>query len=123
MMKGRSAIAITGACLLTWLVGATLIAPSAGAELWLGMMLPLVMAVGTLTLFQRAFARDPRRLTPLMIKAFGVKMVLVGAYVGTVIGLTSLDPVPFVASFSLYFIGLHLTEALQLRSLFADTAS
>ncbi len=116
----KSVVAISGACLVTWLLGTVLIAPNAGIELLLGMMMPLVMAVGTMTLFERSFARDPRQLTPLMIKAFGAKMVLVGGYVAVILGLTALDPVPFIASFSLYYIVLHLTEALQLRSLFSQ---
>ena len=115
----KSALAITGACLVTWSIGAFLVVPDARVELSLGMALPLVLAVGTMTLFERTFARDPQELTPLMVKAFGAKMVLVGAYVAVVVGLTSLDPIVFISSFSLYFIGLHLTEAMQLRSLFS----
>ena len=113
----KSVVAISGACLVTWLIGGIFVTPGAGVELLLGMAMPLVMAVGTMTLFERAFARDPRQLTPLMIKAFGAKMVLVGGYVAIVVGLTELDPIPFIASFTLYFISLHLTEAMQLRSL------
>jgi hypothetical protein len=113
----KSAIAITGACLVTWSIGAFLVVPGARMELSLGMALPLVLAVGTMTLFERAFDRDPRQLTPLMIKAFGAKLVLVGGYVAIVIGLTELNPIPFIVSFTLYFTGLHLTEAIQLRSL------
>ena len=119
----KSAAYMTGACLASWLVGALLFAPDAAVELLVGMALPLVMAVATMTLVERTCARDPRELTPLMLKAFGTKMVLVGAYVGLVLGLTPLDPVPFAVSFFLYFIGLHLTEAILLRSVFAGTVS
>lgn len=113
----KSVIAISGACLVTWLIGAIFVTPGAGVELALGMAMPLVMAIGTMALFERAFDRDPRQLTPLIIKAFGAKLVLVGGYVAIVIGLTELNPTPFIVSFALYFTGLHLTEAIQLRSL------
>ena len=115
----KSPATISAACLVTWLIGAVFIAPGAGVELLLGMVMPLGLTVGTMILFERTFTRDARQLTPLMIKAFGAKMVLVGGYVAVIVGLTPLDPIPFVASFSLYFIGLHLTEAWQLRSLFS----
>jgi hypothetical protein len=113
----KSVVAISGACLVTWLIGAIFVSPGAGVELFLGMAMPLVMAVGTMALFSRKFARDPSQLTPLIVKAFGAKMVLVGGYVAIVVGLTELEPIAFIVSFTLYFISLHLTEAIQLRSL------
>ncbi len=119
----KSAAYMTGACVASWLIGVVLFAPEAAIELLAGMALPLVMAAGTMTLVERTCARDPRQLTPLMMKAFGAKMVLVGAYVAAVLGVTPLDPVPFAASFFVYFIGLHLTETVLLRSVFAGTVS
>ncbi len=50
-------------------------------------------------------------------------MVLFGGYVGAVLTLTSLSPTPFVLSLCVSFIGLHMTEAWLLRSLFADAIS
>ena len=50
-------------------------------------------------------------------------MVLFGGYVGAVVTLTSLNPIPFVVSFSVYFISLHMTEAWLLRSLFSEAIS
>lgn len=111
-----------GVSLASWLIAAA-VAPGAAVELALGLALPLGLAVTTSVLVERTMARDPRRLTSLMIKAFGVKMVLVGLYVGIIVGLTALDPVAFIASFCVYFIGWHLAEALQLRSVFAHATS
>ncbi len=117
----KAAVYLTGACVASWGVVAVLFARDAALEVLLGMAMPLVLAVGTMTLVDRTMARDPGGLTPLMIKAFGTKMALVGVYVAVILGLTSLDPVPFAASFVLYFIGLHLIEALRLRSLLANS--
>ena len=98
-------------------------APAVATELILGMFGPLAVGIATMVVVERTYRRDPAALMPLMIKAFGAKMVLYGAYVAAVVALSSLNPIPFVASFCVYFIGLHLTEAFLLRSLFAQPAS
>jgi uncharacterized membrane protein YdfJ with MMPL/SSD domain len=54
-----------------------------------------------------------------MMGGFLGKMVLFGAYVVIVLRGLSVRPVPFVASFTVYFIGLYLVEALYLKRLFA----
>ena len=63
-------------------------------------------------LTERTYRRDPRALTAVMIAAFAVKMVFFGAYVAVMLSVVGLQPVPFVASFTGYFIALYLTEAL-----------
>lgn len=118
----KSALYLTAACVLVVVVAASA-APAAATELVLGMVGPLVVGVVTVVVVERTHRRDPAALMPLMVKAFGAKMVLYGGYVAAVVALTSLNPIPFVASFCVYFIGLHLTEAWLLRSLFAQTFS
>ena len=68
---------------------------------------------------ERTYRRRPERLTAMMVAAFGVKMVFFGAYVAIALKVLSLRPIPFVISFTGYFIGLHVIEALYLRRLFA----
>ena len=54
-----------------------------------------------------------------MIAAFAGKMVFFGAYVAVMLRRAGVRPVPFVASFTGYFIALYLIEALCLKRLFA----
>jgi hypothetical protein len=89
-------------------------------EILMGMLGPLVVASGTWVVMEQTYRRDPERLTGLMFKAFAVKMLLFAAYVVVALKVFMLRPVPFVTSFTTYFIALHLTEALWLRRLFAD---
>jgi hypothetical protein len=91
-----------------------------GAELFLGMVGPLMVAVFTSVLVERTYRRNPGHLTVLMMMAFGTKMVLFGSYVVIALRVLSLRPIPFVVSFTVYFIALHLAEALSLRRLFAE---
>jgi hypothetical protein len=110
-----------------WMVGAALgsclaIAGVPGiesdVELMLGMIAPLAGAVATWVLVTRTYARRPEQLTPLMVAAFGGKLIFFGAYVTVMLGVLSLRPLPFVISFTAYFIALHLFEALCLQRLF-----
>jgi hypothetical protein len=91
----------------------------AGKEIVLGMLAPLAAAGVSWVLTERTYARSPERLTGLMISGFAAKMVFFGVYVAVMLKLVGLHPVPFVASFTGYFIALYLIEALLMRRLFA----
>lgn len=88
-------------------------------EVLLGMLAPLVGAMATAILVVRTWASRPEALTPLMMAAFGGKLVFFGAYVTVVLKVLAVRPLPFVISFTTYFIGLHLVEALWLQRFFA----
>ena len=112
---------MTVASVAAWGVASALAPPTAVATL-LGMAAPLAVTTSTLVLIERAHRRDPRSVTPLMIKAFGAKLVLFGGYVGVMLGVLSVPPIPFVVSFTAYFIGLYMIEALCLRRLYVGDA-
>jgi hypothetical protein len=90
------------------------------AEIWLGMLAPLVVAGATWTAIHRIYRMSPERLTGLMMKAFVGKLVFFGAYVALVIGVMRLQPIPFIVSFTAYFIALNLIEALCMKRLFVS---
>ena len=90
-----------------------------GIALLLGVAGPLAAALASWLVSERTYRRSPAALTSVMIAAFAAKLVFFGAYVAVMIGVLSLRPVPFVASFTVSFIALHLVEALALRRLFA----
>ena len=104
---------------LSWLVAAALLAPQARMEVLYGMLGPLAMVTGSWILMERAYRRNPERLTAVMVAAFVGKLVFFGAYVTVMLRVLSLRPRTFVASFTGYFIALYLIEALYLRRLFA----
>lgn len=118
---------------LWWMVGSSLVSSFAVAavpglesdrEVVLGMLAPLAGAAATWILVVRGYALRPESLTRLMITAFAGKLVFFGAYVTVMLKVLLLRPLPFVISFTTYFIGLHLFEALCLQRLFArDTAA
>jgi hypothetical protein len=55
---------------------------------------------------------------PVMVQGLAVKAVFFGAYVVSMLRVVELRPVPFVVSFTGYFIALHVMEAMFMRRLF-----
>ena len=92
----------------------------AAAEIWLGMLAPLVVTVITWKAIERVYQQQPERLTSWMMKAFAGKLVFFGAYVGLAIGVLRMQPVPFIVSFTTCFIALHVIEALWMKRLFVS---
>jgi hypothetical protein len=81
---------------------------------------PLAVVSGTWVLAAWVYKNHPEQLTGLMAAAFILKMIFFGAYVAAIILVMRFRPVPFVASFTGYFIGLYSMEALFLRRLFSE---
>ena len=106
---------ITIGCVVSWLLVSIGFLRESTVEILLGMIAPLAITIATLILVERANKRDPREVTPMMIKAFIAKIVLVGAYVAIVLGILSVQAKPFIASFTTYFLGLYFVEFLCLR--------
>jgi len=88
------------------------------AEIVLGMCGPLAETIASWVIAEHVYRHRPERLTAVMLTAFAGKLVFFGAYVAVALIGLSLQPVPFVASFTAYFIALHLVEALAFRRLF-----
>lgn len=110
---------MVGGSVCAWLMVTALVGGRSWLESLFGMIGPLVMASLTWILAERTHTRSPERLTSLLIKTFFAKVVFVGVYLTAMLRMLSLRPVPFVVSFTSYFIALHLMEALLLRRLLA----
>ena len=110
---------MVGAAVASWLAVTAVPAVVSDVEILFGMLAPLTGAVATCVLVVRTYPTNPERLMPLMVVAFGGKVVFFGAYVTVMLAVLSLRPLPFVASFTTYFIALHLFEAVCLQRLFA----
>jgi len=115
----KAALWMAVASLGSAMVFAALVAPDTRLSVVLGMAAPLVAAGVSWVMTERTFTRTPERLTGLMTTGFAAKMVFFGAYVAVMLKVAHLQPVPFVASFTGYFIALYLVEALLMRRLFA----
>jgi hypothetical protein len=109
---------MVGCALLSCLAITALPAVESDLEVLLGVAAPLAAAALTWLMVERTYLSHPERLTGLMIVAFAAKMVFFGAYVTVMLAVLSVRPVPFMVSFTGYFIALYATEALYMRRLF-----
>jgi len=92
----------------------------AAVEVWLGMIAPLGVVTASWVKMARVFQEKPESLTAVMMAAFFAKLVFFGAYVAFVVSVLQVRPVPFVASFTSYFIALYAAEAVCLQRLFSE---
>ena len=109
---------MAGTSLGSFLMVALWVEPTSVATLFLGMLGPLVMALVTWVLTERTFRRNPGGVTAMMVAGFGAKMVFVALYLVVMLRLVRVEAMPFVASFTSYFVLLYAIEALYLRRLF-----
>jgi hypothetical protein len=111
---------MVGASVGSWLAIAVWSGVSSSREVLFGMLAPLAGAASTWVLVARNFTSRPELVTPLMVAAFAGKLVFFGAYVGMAIGVMHVQPIPFIVSFTAYFIALHLIEALCMKRMFVS---
>jgi hypothetical protein len=105
--------------LLTWAMVAASVGAAVHRELLYGMLGPLVATVGTWVAVERVFRMAPARVTGVMVAGLGIKAVFFGAYVAVVLLALDVRPIPFVVSFTGYFVALYGLEALLFKRLFA----
>jgi hypothetical protein len=108
------------ASLISWAGTAAIVDRQTSIEVLFGMLGPLAAVSGTWFLAEWIYRQRPEGLTPMMLTAFVLKMAFFGGYVAVMLNVLRFHPVPFVASFTSYFIGLYLMEALYLRRLFSE---
>ena len=109
---------MAGASIVSWLIASRVIGDEANPEVLYGMLAPLLVAVVSWVVVERTYRANPERLMRVMVEGLALKAVFFGAYVVGMLRVVGLRPVPFVVSFTSYFIALHVTEAVLLRRLF-----
>ena len=111
---------MTAVTVAGWIVATAAGGTRVNPEALLGLLGPLASADVSWVWMARTFAARPERLTAVMVQGLAVKMVLFGGYVGVMLGVWDLRPVPFVISFAGSFVALHAMEALFLRRMLMD---
>lgn len=115
----KALAAMVGASLGAWTIVALLVDGPTRLAVLLGLLGPLAMVGVSWLVIERTYRSRPEGMTSVMIGSFGLKLVFVGAYVSVMLGLLAVRRLPFVISFTSYFIVLYVVEALLMRRLFA----
>ncbi len=113
----RLVVWMVAASVASCLIAAALVGARLRGELLWGMAGPLASAVVSWVVAESTWRHRPAALTSVMITAFAAKLLFFGTYVTVLIRVAGLEPAPFMASFTAYFIGLLFVEALSLRRL------
>ena len=72
---------------------------------------------------EQTHRRDPGRVMGVLMQAFVIKVLFFGAYVVVMFRVVGVSMMPFVVSFTSYFLVLYLVEALMLQRLSTGSAS
>jgi hypothetical protein len=111
---------MVAAGVVSWAVAAVMVDRQTRIEVLFGMLGPLAVVVATWLLAEWAYRHHTAELTSVMMTAFMLKMAFFAGYVAVMLRVAGFRPVPFVASFTSYFIALYLIEALYLKRLFSN---
>ena len=110
-------------CFGSWSLISWIISKDYIPEFFLGMIVPLVIGLLTVTKIQSIFTSDPGELTSFMMKSFIGKLVIYGVYMMGIVAFSPFNERPFFISFMGYFITLHVLEAFFIRSVFIRFSS
>ena len=102
---------------------ATVAVPSLALEVLLGMAAPVLVAIISSARMEQAYQQSPEHLTRLLFRAFACKMVIFASYVVFAIGVLSLKPIAFITCFTVYYLALHLAEAVQLQRIYLSNGT
>jgi hypothetical protein len=78
---------------------------------------PAFAVVSAWLIVERTYRKNPNQLTGVQARLFLAKMLFFGAYVAGVLGTGLARPLPFMATFSAYFVLLYGIHAVALHRL------
>ena len=86
-------------------------------EIFLGLVGPVL--VGFITIFFMIKYSNSRaiRFNRMLVRGFAIKFIFYGIFIITIFTVYSFKPVPFMCSFTVSFIGLHMMEAIVLKKI------
>ncbi len=87
------------------------------SEIFLGMAAPLVVSIFSIYFVKRVHSNTPEKLTGTLTKSFLYKMVLFALYFIIILSFYAFKPIPFVISFTGFFILFYIIEAVFLQKL------
>jgi hypothetical protein len=110
---------LTGASVTSWLAVTAIAGDRLNPEALFGMLGPLAGTCVSWLSVERTHRSAPERVIGVMIVGFALKLAFFALYVGVMLRLMALRPVPFVGVFVTYFIVLNAMQALFLKRLVA----
>ena len=86
-------------------------------EIFLGLMAPVLVGYGTVFFMKKYSNMEIIYFNKMLIKGFALKFIFYGLFILTIFTVYSFNPIPFMCSFTLSFIGLHMMETIVLKKI------
>ena len=87
-------------------------------EIILGMLAPLLVSIISIIQINNLYKNDPQKITATITKSFLFKMIFFAIYFIIILSIYAFKPIPFVISFTGFFILFYIIEAVFLQKLF-----
>ena len=116
----KAVVAMLAAGVLPWACAAAMLGPRANPEVLYGMLGPMIAVVVSWVVVRRAYVGNPAGLMGVFVAGIAIKLLFFATYAVVMLRVLHLRPIPFVASFTCYFVALHNLEALFMRRLFTS---
>ncbi len=88
------------------------------SEIFLGMLAPLLTSIISIIQINNLDKNDPQKITAAITKSFLFKMIFFAVYFIIILSIYDFEPIPFVVSFTGFFILFYVMEAVFLQKLF-----
>jgi hypothetical protein len=108
---------MAGGSAAVWVAVTTLSQAPVNPEALFGMLGPLAASLVTWALVERVHVAAPERVMNVLMQAFMAKVLFFGLYIVVMLRVVGVRTMPFAISFTGYFIGLYVMQALFLRRL------
>ena len=102
---------------ISGLIGVTIF-PEYFIEIILGMLAPLLVSIISIIQINNLYKNDPQKITATITKSFLFKMIFFAIYFIIILSIYAFKPIPFVISFTGFFILFYVIEAVFLQKLF-----
>ena len=86
-------------------------------EIFLGLFAPILVGYGTVFFMKKYSNMGMIYFNKMLIRGFALKFIFYGLFILTIFTVYSFNPIPFMCSFTVSFIGLHIVEAMILRKI------
>jgi hypothetical protein len=116
----KAVVAMLAAGVLPWVGVAAVLGPRANPEVLYGMLGPMAAVLVSWVVVRRAYVANPAGLMGVFVAGIAIKLLFFAMYAVVMLRVLDLRPIPFVASFTCYFVALHNLEALFMRRLFTS---
>ena len=87
------------------------------SEIFLGLSAPVLVGFVTVFFMIKYSNSGAIRLNRMLVKGFAIKFIFYGIFIISIFTVYPFKPVPFICSFTVSFIGLHLMEAVVLKKI------